>query len=282
MKTVFTQKLPLRGKTSFVARTFRTPEFEVDWHQHPEIELILHTEGAGQYYIGNSVGTYETGDIFLLGSDLPHSFRKAGDGIASAVVIQFKPNFWGEDFLNIPEMDEVRQLFNTALQGLRIASPCREQLAHMIVALEHEEGFMRILTLGHCIEKILTSKTWEPISTHPLESLNLADQERLEKVFRYSFEHFREPITLDDIAQLSSLSVPAFCNYFKKRTQKTYIDFLNEVRISFACQQLSGTSLPVNEIAFDSGYNTPAHFFRQFKKKMGKTPKAYRDELSRV
>lgn len=282
MKTAFTQKLPLRGKTSFVARTFRTPEFEVGWHQHPEIELILHTEGTGQYYIGNSVGTYETGDIFLLGSDLPHSFRKSGDGIASAVVIQFKPNFWGEDYLNLPEMGEVRQLFNCALQGLRINSPCREHLAHKIVALEHEEGFTRILTLGYCIEEILKSTSRETISTQRLDSLNPADRERLDKVYRYSFEHFREPITLDDIAQLSSLSVPAFCNYFKKRTQKTYIDFLNEVRVSYACQQLSGTSLPVSEIAFDSGYNTPAHFFRQFKKKMGKTPQAYRDELSRL
>ena len=276
MKTVFTQKLPLRSKTSFVARTYRTPEFEVGWHQHPEIELILHTEGAGQYYIGNSVGGYETGDIFLLGSDLPHTFQKSGDGIASAVVVQFKPAFWSEGFLNLPELEEVRELFNTALQGLRISTPCREQLADLITALENEEGFMRIITLGQCLEKIARSKNWETISTQELKSLNLADRERLEKVFQYSFDHFKEAITLDTVAKLAALSVPAFCNYFKKRTQKTYMDFLNEVRISYACKLLTSTSLTVTEIAFESGYNTLAHFYRQFKHIVKTTPQAYK------
>lgn len=280
--TAFTQKLPLRGKTSFVARTYRTPEFEVGWHQHPEIELILHTEGAGQYYIGNSVGGYETGDIFLLGSELPHTFQKSGEGIASAVVVQFKPAFWGESFINLPEMEEVRNLFNIASQGLRIVSPCREELIPMIQALEREESFMRIITLGACLEKIIRTKNWKTISTQELQALNLEDRERLEKVFRYSFDHFKEPITLATVSSLASLSVQAFCRYFKKRTQKTYIVFLNEVRISYACKLLTSSSLTVEEISYESGYNTLAHFYRQFKAILKTTPQAYKNSRSAV
>ena len=96
------QKLPLNESTSFVAKTFRTPAFEVGWHQHIEYELILFTEGSGMSFIGNQVDEFETGDIFFLGANLPHTFQKTGDQITSAVVIQFCDSFWGKEFLHIP------------------------------------------------------------------------------------------------------------------------------------------------------------------------------------
>ena len=106
------EKLHLSGEMSFVAETHRTPKFEVPWHQHVEYELILFKEGSGLSLIGNYVGEFEAGDIFLLGANLPHTFQKSGDLITSAVVVHFKEDFWGKEFLNLPETKSIQQLLD--------------------------------------------------------------------------------------------------------------------------------------------------------------------------
>jgi AraC-like DNA-binding protein/quercetin dioxygenase-like cupin family protein len=279
MKLPFIQKLPLTEDTSFVAKTFRTPHFEVSWHQHPEIELILFTEGAGQCFIGNGVGEFETGDIFLLGSNLPHTFQKSGDTIASAVVVQFREDFWGVSFLQLPEIIPVKQLFDTALQGLKITGNTKTNLAVCIRELEFQKGIRRILTLGNCLEMIRESGKWQTLSTLEVRELNPEERQRLDRVFQYSFDNFKEPITLNTIATLASLSVPAFCTYFKKRTKKTYIDFLNEVRIGYACKLLTNSAKDVSEICYESGFNTLTNFHRQFKRLKGTTPHQYKSYM---
>jgi AraC-like DNA-binding protein len=276
MKTAFIQKLPLADHTSYVAKTFRTPNFEVGWHQHPEIELILFTEGGGRFFIGNAMGDFQTGDVFLLGSNLPHTFQKTGDGIASALVVQFLEDFWGTAFLQLPEAKLIRQLLDTALQGLKMTGDTRKTLEPLIRELEIREGIGRILGLGTCLDIIAGGREWTALSTRPVWEMNEAEQQRLDKVFQYSFESFRETITLETVAALASMSVPSFCMYFKKRTQKTYIDFLNEIRIGHACRLLAETRDSVSDIAYESGFNTLTNFHRQFRRLKAKTPHEYR------
>src|SRR6187551_2733123 len=103
------EKLPLEENSSFVAKTHATPQFEVPWHQHIENELILFTAGEGTSYIGNYVGEFKTGDVFFLGSNLPHTFQKANAQLyTSAVVVHFKEDFWGSAFLQLPELRSIR------------------------------------------------------------------------------------------------------------------------------------------------------------------------------
>ena len=100
----YLEKLPMASDSSFVARTYRTPHFEVPWHQHPEIELILFLEGEGNAFVGNHVGNFNAGDIYLIGTNLPHTFQKAeADMVTSAVVVQFLHNCWGDQLLQMPE-----------------------------------------------------------------------------------------------------------------------------------------------------------------------------------
>src|SRR6185436_15911173 len=112
------EKLTLSENTSFLARTYTTPLFEVPWHQHIEYELIFFTAGEGSSFIGNYVGEFKTGDVFFLGSNLPHTFQKANkDLFTSAVVVHFKDDFWGKAFMELPETRSIRQLFNTSAKG---------------------------------------------------------------------------------------------------------------------------------------------------------------------
>src|SRR4051812_10645095 len=165
------QKLPLTDNASFVAKTFRTPHFEVGWHQHIEYELILFTEGSGTSFIGNYVGEFETGDIFFLGSNLPHTFQKSGEQINSAVVVQFRDDFWGNHFLEIPESRNLKQLLQASLHGLQIIGESKTVLAKHIKQLEHTTGFKRVLLLEECLHLMAESNEYSEVSTQEITPL---------------------------------------------------------------------------------------------------------------
>lgn len=275
------EKLPLSEDTSFVARTYRTPQFEVPWHQHIEYELILFTEGEGAGFVGNYVGEFKTGDIFFLGSNLPHTFQKANkDLITSAVVVQFRDDFWGKDFLMLPECKPLRQLFDISTKGLKLRGETKKILNTKIRELEYRKGIARITLLCDCLQMIEEKKEYDTVSTQEVKAFNSKNQERIDTIFRYTIDHFQDSITLTTVASHAGMSVPAFCNYFRKSTKKTFIDFLNEIRISYACQQLIDTQNPVKEICFESGFNTLANFNKQFLKLKKITPSSYRKNFA--
>jgi AraC-like DNA-binding protein len=279
----FIEKLPLSEDRSFVAQTHRTPNFEVPWHQHIEYELILFTEGAGLSFIGNYVGEFETGDIFFLGSNVPHTFQKSNtELITSAVVVHFREDFWGEEILNLPESKSIKRLLQRSMHGLKISGRTKEILQPLIQSLETEKGFWRITKLCECLAILSETKDYITVSTQEIKALNPKDKDRIDSVFQYTMENFKEPIQLSLISEKAGMSIPAFCNYFKKRTKKTYIDFVNEVRVGYACKLLLTTQMSVLQICFDCGFNTVANFNRQFLKIKKTTPSQYRRKLEAV
>ncbi|MBS1653326.1 MAG: AraC family transcriptional regulator [Bacteroidetes bacterium] len=277
----FIEKLPVNEDSSFVARLFSTPHFEVPWHQHIEYELILFTKGEGTSFVGNYIGEFKTGDIYFLGSNLPHTFQKnRPDMFTSAVVIQFREDFWGQEFLALPECNSLRKLFDESKKGLKINGETKKKLNHMILELEQKKGLSRITALCECLNLLAEKKHYDAVSTQDVQAFTSKKQERIDKIFRYTIDHFQDSITLNTVASDAGMSVPAFCNYFRKSTKKTYIDFLNEIRIGYACQQLMDTQKSVQEICFESGFNTLANFNKQFLKVRKTTPSSFRKNFS--
>ena len=116
----FIEKLPPSEDSSFLACTYRTPDFEVSWHQHPELELILFTEGEGTSFIGNYIGEFKTGDIFFLGSNLPHTFQKAHKDLITSAVLE------GRDGSRRARLgSDLRQLPDAGLGEKPLAKICR-------------------------------------------------------------------------------------------------------------------------------------------------------------
>ena len=273
----FIEKLPLAANTSFLAKTFTTPHFEVPWHQHIEYELILFTEGEGASYIGNYVGDFKPGDMFFLGSNLPHTFQKAEKKmVTSAIVVQFTEDFWGPDFMQMPETRGIQSLFDISMQGLKINGSCRQELIPLVKKLEKADGFERIILLCNCLLLLAQLRDYTALSTQEIKAFHPKNKERIDKILQYTIDYFQEPVTLEAVAKNVSMSVPAFCNYFKKCTKKTYIDFLNEVRVGYACKQLIDTQNNIASICYDSGFNTLANFNKQFLKVKALTPSGYR------
>ena len=279
MKTLI-QKIHVEENQSFACRTYRTPQFETNWHKHEECELIIITEGHGTALIGDYVGEYKRGDIFFLASNLPHWFRKHQPRMTgSALVIHFKKDMWGESFLQLPEMKSINQLLNSKNNGLQLTKKLQKETAATMEQINNAKGIERMNLLMLCLQKIGTSSGTVALTHDFSTNDNHKENSVIEKIFDYSFKHYLELITLQDVAAVAGMSIPTFCRFFKKNIKKSYFDFLQEIRISHACKLLHNTTLPVLEICYESGYNSWAHFSKQFKNVKQMTPSAYRKEF---
>lgn len=276
MKTLI-QKLPLDENASFVARSYPTPTFETPWHQHEEYELALIVEGQGTMFVGDFIGQFTAGDVFFLGKNLPHWFRK-DESLAQAcsMVVHFREDFWGDAFWQLPEMKNIKSLAEKSQQGVWLKGKLREQMAQKLLQLEHTEGFKRLSALLATLDEMSVSTDFELLTQAENIRFSLQDQAMINAVFEFSMAHFQRKIRLDEVAILTHKSVSAFCHYFKKSTKKSYIDFLTEIRIAHACKLLANSSLSITEICYESGFQNWANFSKHFKTLMKQSPKDYR------
>lgn len=228
-------------------------------------------------FIGNYIGGFETGDIFFLAKNLPHTFQKRDkDLITSAIVVQFREDCWGKDFFQTDECAPIRELFTISAQGLKISGKSKAVLSNLIKDLEHNTGFQRIINLCKCLNTIASCQDYTKLSTGMARQLDSKGNDKIDKIFDFTISYFKRQISLEEVANIANMSVPAFCNYFKKCTKKTYVNFLNEVRIGYACRTLANTDKTINQVCFESGFQSLQNFNKQFYKVKQVTPSGYR------
>jgi len=274
------QKIHIEEDSSFACRIYRTPQFETNWHKHKEYELILITEGHGTALIGDYVGNYSTGDVFFLAGNLPHWFRKSHHKmIGGAIVIHFRKDFWGEPFLYLPELKKIYQLLHSKNNGIQLQRVLQKDIALQIKELEKASGIDRIVKLIFCLQKISQSASYTVLTYHFSSTSNTKENSVIEKVFDYSFKYYLKQITLHEVADIAGMSIPTFCRFFKKNIKKSYFNFLQELRIGHACKLLHTTGQPILDVCYNSGYNSWAHFSKQFKHVKQMTPSMYRKQF---
>jgi AraC-like DNA-binding protein len=274
------QKILVEEQNSFACRKYRTPQFETNWHKHDEFELIVITEGHGTALIGDYVGEYKKGDVFFLTSNLPHWFRKSnGKMIGSATVVHFLKDFWGAPFLTLPEMKKIVQLLEGDNNGIQLRLSLQKNIAEKIEQLEKAEGIQRIHLLLDSLQQISLSKQYKVITKAFDTNVNHKENTTIDKIFVFSFKHFLEPVTLAEAAAIAEMSIPTFCRFFKRNIKKSYFDFLKELRIGHACKLLRESHDPIIVICYNSGYNSWAHFSKQFKNVKEMTPNQYRKKF---
>lgn len=274
------QKLPLDKDSSFVARTYESPIYETPWHQHEEVEILLSVEGYGKLFAGNYVGEYKVGDIYLFGKNLPHWFRKEEGVHGNALVIQFKDSIFGNGFLDIPEMSSIKSILLESRKGLKIKGATKNKITNSLPEIEYLKGFEKLKILLNCLELIHNSKEYEILSEYYFDNYTEKSIDEIGLVFEYTMANYRKKITLEEMADITNQSVSSFCKVFKKSAKKTYIQFLNEVRIGQACRLLTSTKMNISEICYESGFKNWANFSSQFKKIRGVTPSEYRSRFS--
>ncbi len=277
MKTLI-QKIFVEENQSFACRTYTTPNFETNWHQHEEYELILITQGYGTIMIGDYVGEYKTGEVYFIAGNLPHWFRKNHPKmVGSAIVCQFKKDFFGKSFLLLPELKNI-QSFLLKKDGIQLQQQALQQVATKLTTIEKAKGYERLMLLLDCLQCMALDSQKIYLTKNFIAAANNINP-AIEKIIDYSFNHYLEPITLAEVAAVAEMSIPTFCRFFKKNLKKTYFDFLQDVRISHACKLLANSNKTVLEVCYESGYNSWAHFSKQFKQVKQCTPTAYRKQF---
>lgn len=270
---------------SFSIRNDEVPHFYNRWHFHPEIELVHIKNGSGIQFTGDNIARFQNDDVLLIGSNLPHYwkcddiyFEKNPALKAVATVAHFKPDFWGRDFLELPENRKIKDLLQKAKKGITIKGNTKKAIIKILGELQKVEGSLRIALLLQALYTIAASRNYKTISATIFEE-SAADKEseRLNIIYQYTLEHFRENIPLQKIASIAHISPNSFCRYFKAHTRKNYNLFLQELRVGHASKLLIENKENITQVCYKSGFNNVTNFYKAFKKITGKTPLEYQN-----
>jgi len=264
-----------------IRKDFRS-RFDDQWHFHEMIELVLIIKGNGKRYIGDSIENFSNGDVILVGGKLPHVWRSADSNSKSlsnkkcaSIIIQFNLDFLGPKFLELSESKEIKELFSRAELGISFQKESRKLLANKINNLMKYDGMERLIKLLEVLRIASIAKEYKLLASPFFKDIVFKSDLKINKVFEYVMDNFSNPITLDEIATIASMNKTAFCRYFKRRTEKTFSAFLNEIRIGYACKMISEENHTITEAAYSSGYNSPSNFNKQFRLIKGISPSEF-------
>jgi AraC-like DNA-binding protein len=285
MKKPLFQKISLDENVSFNLLKIHRPYFKVPWHFHPEVEIMLIVKGEGTRFVGDSIGNFEPGDLVMVGANLSHVWKNADlhyqnnpDVIAEARVILFREDCFGKDFFQIKEMNPVYELLKRAEHGILFKGETALKLAdNILLACDELLPHKKMISFISILHQLAEATDYKLLcSTGYLQQGRNSDLERLNQVLDYIMQHYRDAITLEEAAKIAHMTVPAFCRYFKSRTNKTFIEFINELRIGYSHRRLIETQNTINQICFESGYGQLSNFYKQFQLFTGTTPSKYR------
>jgi len=258
-----------------------------NWHFHEEYELIYFLKGRGMRIVGDHISNFQRGELVLVGQWLPHLWRNDGEGEgaveADYIVVKFPRIPKGIDLFSLPELSSINQLLRSSIRGLLFSNAAGEQIHDLLIRLSGSTGSQRVILFLQVMEVLARNKEYEFLSspdfTLPKE---VSSENRLQTVINYIFSNYPKEINLDDISGVACMTSPAFCRFFKSRTNKTFFEFLNEFRINKACQLLINGNVPVKEVCYEVGFRSLTNFNRTFKKIKEVTPSEYRNHYLKL
>ncbi|WP_367377531.1 helix-turn-helix domain-containing protein [Enterococcus gilvus] len=273
-------------ENEWMFRTFMNDGMSIAYpHFHKEIEIIYSYKGSVNIGIDDTVMTLEEGEIIIFSSGQPHSFLSSPD--SERFVYQFDLQIFDET--TIQEPLSLRELFETRELHSRLWPEELQKRARSILydvyasSLKTEQG-KNYLILGNLYQLIAACYQWMPEKTGkcPIEQTRIRYKDTLEYVntaLEYVKSHYNETITLEEVAKHTGFSPYYFTRFFKKNTGKTFMQFLNEYRISQAKFILINERVPVSEVSDRSGFSNIKTFHHVFKKTVGCSPMQYQKQF---
>lgn len=254
------------------------------WHFHPELELVYVNKAKGKRHIGSHLSYFNNSQLILIGANLPHSgFVDRFSTSGTETTVQFKEDFLGSTFFDIPEMQSINSLFLRAKKGLIFGIDTKKELGAKIELLNTAKEIDRILLFLEILRDLAITEDYSLLNADGYAfEVKPQDNIKVEIIFGHVRRNFQRPIPLDEIAELVNMTVPAFCRYYKKVTGKTFTQFVNEFRIVHATKLLAESHSSITDICFESGFNNFSHFNKLFKHFTSKSPLKYRNEMRQL
>ncbi len=247
---------------------------------HINFEIALLENCSGKRFIGDHIEDFEGTELVLLGSYLPHCWQyyTTIDPMIppQATIIHFFPDFLGRQFLEKPEARQINDLFDRAAKGVSFSGYSIRNAKLLMQQMLFSTGMARIALMLNLLDMLANADQARVLSSPYYNSVSTSvEAQKINKVFDYIFQNFREEISLKAVADILPMSPAAFCRFFKARTNRTLIDFVKEVRIGNAAKLLLEKKYNVTEACYMSGYNNISNFNKHFKEVKGLSPRDF-------
>ncbi len=278
-------KIPKTSQESFRLQEDHESHFYDNLHQHPEIQLTLILNSEGKVIVGDFIGAFRPGDIFLIGSNLPHVFRNDQkyydnpvEGQAHCLTVFFEWKAFGDTFLSMPELSHLNEFAKKSERGMFIQEPIKSRIAQLIKFMFKKSGMDRLIVLLKLLNMLSeNNNNMEPLASSGVYSdFDEQDGRKLADIYRFTMKEFHRKISLDEVAELAHMTTNSFCRYFKKRTRKSFVDFLTEIRIGHARKLLQQNDLSISQISIEVGFNNLSNFNRKFRSVCSITPTEFK------
>jgi AraC-like DNA-binding protein len=275
-----------RSQKSFVVKRIVRPYFSADFHFHEECQLVYILSGSGIRIIGHSIERFEKGDLTFIGSNVPHVWysESGSDQIyseAESLALYINSSLVCEQLSLLIDVKEIQQFFIEAERGIKIEGKKKELISTILAQMTEQRNLTLLGSFVNILDHLRdpSDAVWLN-AANPISTYSAQPPGRIPKLMEYIHQNFKEQITLEKAASVAGLQLHAFCRFFKSLTNRTFSEFLNDVRIGFACKLLQESELSITQIALECGYVNISYFNRCFKKINDITPKEYRQLLT--
>jgi len=258
------------------------------YHMHPDYQLNFVIEGKGIRVTGDHSEKYSSGDLVLLGPNLPHywtydsdSHSKTGGG--KAVIIHFNRYFAGHDFINKSEVKPINDLLDGAYRGLSFYGELKNRIIKLLLTIKDAQPLNQLVGMINILTEIALTTEYKYLAGPAYENKKIPEQElKIKRIIHFIKMHFNDSdLSLEKCANMASMSPTAFSKYFKKQTGQNYITVLNELRLSETCRLISNSDKTIKQIAQGCGFNNMSNFNKLFRKHYKCTPREFLERINK-
>lgn len=268
MKLMFEKILPSEN-SSWRYWLYKLDHIDFNWHYHPEYEIALTLNSRGQRYVGDNIESYDELDMAFLGPHLPHTWcsSSAVNGKPQQVFVAQIPVAWIESLvLGMPDLEGFKGLLEMSRRGVKFSAETVKKCARVFRKLQEASASERFVGLIQILQLMLDDKDKKALSSDGYNISLTSDPstDKLDKVIRYIHQNYTDKLSADDVAQLVHMSTNHFHRFFKQRTEQTFTEVVNQLRISKACSLLINSHMPISTISDTCGFNNISNFNRRF------------------
>ncbi len=281
------EKIIASDNNAFAFRTLTCRHFPSPLHFHPEMEIVYINQGEGICFAAGGVISFQAGDIFFFGANMSHYFRSAERFYAStskelcgSTFVQFNEQILPSAYKLMPGCNNIAKLIEEGSYGIKWSrGGISQKFADQIVSMEYTDGFDRMSRLYSLLNELgMVIGKGEHIASMKSSSDSLSSDYIYRRVTEYISLHFRDNITLLEIANYVNMNGSALCRHFKSKAGKSIFNYLLDYRIDYAKELLTSNDTLISEVAYSSGFSSIPNFNVQFKRVTGVSPSQYRQE----
>ncbi|SNR31154.1 AraC family transcriptional regulator [Lutibacter flavus] len=276
---------PIAPEDSFQVFDRIKDDFDFPIHFHPEYELNFIFNGKGvRRVVGDSMEEISEIELVLIGPNLEHCWElhNCKSKKINEITIQFHNDLFDDKMLSRRIFKPIKDMFERSNYGILFSKKTSHDLRERIQKLSKIDSIDYLMELISILQDLANSRNQRLLSTYTSQNKKFENSDKIKKVYEYIQENFNHKISLSEISEIVNMSPVTFNRFIKKRTGKTFVEYTNDTRISYATRWLIETDLSISEISFKCGFNNIANFNRVFKKCKSATPTEFREKFEGI